>query len=126
MASRGFGASGAVSPHARPLAAASPWLAALALLALGIPSVQGQPASSASAASAASAPEPSRAVTPASAASSRSRTLPPAPRGGSQSEAMHACRSLPGEQAQHECMLRHQAMPPYGEGAGSSGPPRRP
>ena len=100
---------------------ARPWLATLALLALGIPAVHGQPAASASAASGASAASraaepPPTAPPPASAAGGHGRTMPPPLRGGSQSEAMHACRSLPGERAQHDCMLRHQAMPPYGEG----------
>ena len=75
----------------------------------------GQPAASASAASRAAEPPPT-APPPASAAGGHGRTMPPPLRGGSQSEAMHACRSLPGERAQHDCMLRHQAMPPYGEG----------
>ena len=103
---------------------AGPWLATLALLGLGIPAVHGQSAPVASAAS--QAGEPSPPVTPpASAASGRGRTMPLPLRGGSQSEAMQACRSLTGERAQHDCMLRHQAMPPYSEGEDSSGPPRR-
>ena len=116
-------ARGGIAGHAscdiarQPEARATP----LALLALGIPAVHGQPAASASAASGASAASraaepPPTAPPPASAAGAHGRTMPPPLRGGSQSEAMHACRSLPGERAQHDCMLRHQAMPPYGEG----------
>ena len=121
--------SGAVTPRARHGSAASrrarSGLAMLALLALAVPVGHGQPAPAPSAAGPAS--EPARTVVPpASAAGSRGRTQPPPYRGSSQSEAMHACRSLPDPQAQHDCMLRHQAMPPYGEGAGASAaPPRR-
>lgn len=114
--------SGAALQDATPRPAAwrfsGPGLATLALLLPAMPPVHGQPAS------AASAVEPAHAAPPASAAS-RGRSMPPAFRGGSQSEAMQACRSLPGEQAQHECMLRHQSMPPYGEGAASVGPAGR-
>lgn len=96
----------------------------LALCALGLPTVHGQTPSAASAPAAASAASPAGAAAPTASSPVRRRTMPPAARGGSQSEAMHACRSLHGEQAQNDCMLHHQAMPP--EGAASSGPPRRP
>jgi hypothetical protein len=121
--------SGGATPRARSGSAAfrraRPGLTTLTLLALAVPAGHGQPAPAPSAAGRAA--EPAQAAAPrASAASSRGRTEAPPYRGGSQSEAMHACRSLPDQQAQHDCMLRHQAMPPYGEGGGgSAAPPRR-
>ena len=115
-------AAGRAKPGAPAFRICRRGLATLALLGLSIPAVHGQPAPPASAASRAEAPS-SAAPVPASAASGRGPTMPPPLRSGSQSEAMQACRSLTGEQAQHDCMLRHQAMPPYGEG--STAPPRR-
>ena len=122
-----FAAAAPLVKHGAAALHGARWrLATLALLALSVQAVPGQPvpvAPPASAASAAAAPTRAS-VPPASAASGRGRNGTP-PFRGSQSEAMQACRSLPGEQAQHDCMLHHQAMPPYGADGGPSGPPRR-